>query len=73
MTNKTASPAAQDFTGDEHWGKGGRYIIVDGKRVPALDPDTVATEEHVGDATGEPRTAVAGDTLTVQPAPKKGK
>ena len=27
--------AAPDFTGDEHWGKGGRYIVVDGKRTPA--------------------------------------
>ncbi len=24
-----------DFTKDPHWGKGGRYIVVDGKRVPA--------------------------------------
>lgn len=32
MSDKSTSP---DFTGDEHWGKGGRYIVVDGKRVPA--------------------------------------
>lgn len=23
------------FAGDEHWGKGGRYVLVDGRRVPA--------------------------------------
>lgn len=23
------------FAGDAHWGKGGRYVLVDGKRVPA--------------------------------------
>lgn len=24
-----------DFTGDEHWGRGGQYVVIDGKRVPA--------------------------------------
>lgn len=33
-------PAHEAFIGDEHWGKGGRYIIdpATGRRVPA--PDT---------------------------------
>jgi hypothetical protein len=33
--NKKATPSAPDFTGDEHWGRGGQYVVVDGKRVPA--------------------------------------
>ena len=31
---------------DEHWGKGGRFIVVDGQRVPA--PVNDSTEEHHG-------------------------
>jgi hypothetical protein len=32
------------FAGDEHWGKGGRYVLVDGKRVPAESLDTAPPE-----------------------------
>lgn len=46
MSKKSVAPAPQpdalpaNFVGDEHWGKGGNYIVVDGKRVPApADPD----------------------------------
>lgn len=30
-----AVPLSPSFVGDEHWGKGGRYVVIDGKRVPA--------------------------------------
>lgn len=42
-----------DFTGDPHWGKGGRYVVdvTNGQRIPVAkkESDAVATEE---DATG---------------------
>ncbi len=48
--SKTDSKQA-DFTKDEHWGKGGRYVInAEGKRVPA--PPVV--EETDPAAAGEP-------------------
>lgn len=55
QTNEHASP---DFAGDEHWGKGGQYVVVDGKRVPAsaIPPEPAA----------EPAPAA-------EPTPKKGK
>lgn len=28
-------PKAPNVTADPHWGKGGRYVVIDGKRVPA--------------------------------------
>jgi hypothetical protein len=64
--SKKPTPSAPDFTGDEHWGRGGQYVVVDGKRVPAPpEPeDEVLTTVHVGPATGEPRVPVAGDTLS---------
>ncbi len=43
---ETAQPVASDpfaHVGDQHWGQGGRYIVVDGQRVPApLTDDTEA-------------------------------
>lgn len=36
--SKKPEPSAPDFTGDEHWGRGGQYVVVDGKRVPAPEP-----------------------------------
>lgn len=63
---------------DPHWGKGGRYQIVDGKRVRVMPEITPATAhlERTSPGTGEPMTPVEGDTLTVaatdKPA-KKGK
>jgi hypothetical protein len=66
MNDKSVSP----HVGDEHWGKGGRFVVIDGKRVPA-QPD-VGMQEHPG--TGVPMTPVDGDTLTDQPTKaKKGK
>ena len=45
-----------DFTNDQYWGKGGRYVVnADGQRVPALpdiDPDTVGTTVQISDGTG---------------------
>jgi hypothetical protein len=39
--SKKPTPSAPDFTGDEHWGRGGQYVVVDGKRVPAPpEPET---------------------------------
>ena len=41
----TTETAPDPFThvGDPHWGQGGRYIVVDGQRVPApLTNDTEA-------------------------------
>lgn len=37
MAKPKAQPEQQDYTGDEHWGKGGRFVIdpITGKRVPA--------------------------------------
>lgn len=71
---KNAPNPTPDFTADPYWGKGGRYIIdADGNRVPVIETDAVVTTEHIGAATGEPRTPVADDTLSAQPAPKKGK
>lgn len=70
-----------DLTACPNWGKAGRFVIVDGVRMPVVAPGAAATTEHLGAATGEPRTAVAGDTLespaadapvVTQPA-KKGK
>jgi len=41
--SKKPTPPAPDFVGDEHWGRGGQYVVVDGKRVPAPpEPDTPA-------------------------------
>lgn len=43
---KAAESAPDPFAhvGDPHWGQGGRYIVVDGQRVPApLTDDTEAT------------------------------
>lgn len=34
MSKKEQQPAP-DFIGDEHWGRGGQYVVIDGKRVPA--------------------------------------
>lgn len=45
-----AVPIALDFTGDEHWGKGGQYVVIDGKRVPADQvpaPQPAPTEQPV--------------------------
>lgn len=46
--------AAPDYTGDEHWGKGGRYVIdpKTGKRIPAeqYKPDPVNEPEEVSNA-----------------------
>lgn len=33
------------FAGDEHWGKGGRYVLVDGKRLPAESVAPAAPHE----------------------------
>ena len=38
--------AAPDFTGDEYWGIGGRYVVVNGKRQPAPPEPT----DPAGDA-----------------------
>lgn len=45
--------------GDAHWGKGGRYVVIDGKRVPA----DAAANGHAA-----PAAAVASDQFA-----KKGK
>lgn len=71
MTDPDPTP---DFTACPNWGKGGRYIYdpATGQRTPVIDPDSVVTEEHTSNGTGQPMTATPGDTLTVQSA-KKGK
>lgn len=61
--SKKPTPPASDFVGDEHWGRGGQYVVVDGKRVPVIEPGDVIATEHVGAATGKPRTAVPGNFL----------
>lgn len=54
MAKKEQPPAAPDYTGDEHWGKGGRYVIdpKTGKRIPAeqYKPDSVNKPEEVSNA-----------------------
>jgi len=66
-----------EFKNDAHWGKGGRYVVVDGQRVPAMpeiQPDA-GMQEYPG--YGVPMTPVEGDTLVATAAapikPKKGK
>lgn len=62
MTIKTQSPpdggAAETFKpahqGDEHWGKGGRYVVIDGKRVPAPPDDTEAAPPAEAAAVDQP-------------------
>lgn len=43
-SSPAATPDPFAHQGDGHWGTGGRYIVVDGKRVPA--PVTHETEAH---------------------------
>lgn len=50
---------------DPHWGKGGRYQIVDGQRVPVTPPPA---ESPLPPATHEPATEAPA-----QPIAKKGK
>lgn len=40
MNKKTELPGANEspHVGDKYWGKGGRFVVVDGKRVPAPAP-----------------------------------
>lgn len=59
MKTDSGAPAAQpDFTGDEHWGRGGRYIVdpLTGKRVPAP-----AEVDAAADGAGQPADDAAGD------------
>lgn len=70
-----AGPAAgsDPFThiGDEHWGRGGRYVVdADGRRVPVIPESEVAAREFQSTGTGEPTVPVAGDTLTAPPTPE---
>lgn len=54
MAKKEQPPAAPDYTGDEHWGKGGRFVIdpKTGKRIPAerYEPDSVNKPEEGNNA-----------------------
>jgi hypothetical protein len=42
MSKKTAPEPPATFVGDQHWGKGGQYVMIDGKRVPAPEEPTQA-------------------------------
>lgn len=59
MSKKPEAPTAaekeQRFVGDEHWGKGGQFVVVDGKRVPADSVSTASTSE----ATQQPASTVS--------------
>ena len=66
MKTDSGAPAAQpDFTGDEHWGRGGRYIVdpLTGKRIPAPAEDAIppsgalTAADAVGDGVGESQDA----------------
>jgi hypothetical protein len=50
MSKKTITPEAvppePSFVGDEHWGKGGSYIVVNGQRVPAPAEDAAPLPEQ---------------------------
>lgn len=45
-TTATGAPPADPFAhvNDAHWGQGGRYIVVDGQRVPAPATDTTEVD-----------------------------
>lgn len=53
-------PPVPNHVGDAHWGKGGRYVVIDGQRVPAdqvhvpvttaLPASSTATSAAVADA-----------------------
>lgn len=58
-----AKPHEPSFA-DTHWGRGGRYVTFNGKRVPAEPAFSGSLKSSPG--TGEEMTPVAGDTLTAQ-------
>lgn len=45
--------------GDPNWGRGGSFVVQDGKRMPLIEGDVAAPIEYVGNEAGQ----LAGNAL----------
>lgn len=55
----TEADATPDYTACPYWGQGGRFTVIDGKRVPVMDAVDAPAD-------GIKKTPVAGDALTAE-------